>query len=119
MSDYVGDQTQATEDLINFEGQMIALVRKTAARTPAGGVVRTQAATEQTSKRRFFAGSSATPRQVFRNEGEAVVGSYLLIGLPGDDIRKDDEFEANGQNFRVQNVDSDTRFQTRAWCVRI
>src|SRR6478609_10529087 len=67
---------------------------------------------------RFF--SQTTPRETvtIKSEGKDLIIDWVLIGLPGDDIRAGDEFTVDGYVYKVWEVHPDTRWQVKGLCKR-
>lgn len=107
-------QIEVTADLIREEGVKVALIRKVSTRTPAGGVIKGEQTTLPEVKR-FFSGTTSDQRVLTNDSGTVVEGSYVLIGMPSDDIKAGDEFELFGNRYRVFKIHGDKRFQIKAW----
>lgn len=115
------DQIQAliesTETLIEEDGMDISVQRVQWERTPAGGVRRVGDSTPQPPVRRFFGAASGTPPRVIRDEGEQLVVSHVLVGMPGDDIKEKDTFSVGARKFEVVEMDPNTSWHSKGWCV--
>lgn len=120
MSSALVDQIDATRDLIEFEGQDIALTRPgEQTRTPGGGMAPAGPPTVFDPVKRFFSPTSARERLSFEVGGKLVSIDYVLVGMPGDDIKADDTFTSDGQKFRILFVSPECReYETRAFVVR-
>jgi hypothetical protein len=110
--------TQSTADLIEEDGLDVALWRVTFVPTPSGGVKRVDPEAPLAAVRRFFGSVTATPSINQREEGEFTLYRFVLIGMPGDDIEEHDYFLIDGQKYQVDEIDTDTAWQKKAWCSR-
>ena len=110
---------EATESAIAETRHKISLIRKEDVRTPAGGIRKGNPVTLD-EKTRGFSSVSGDPIFVTTDHGEQIRINYTLVGMPDDDILKDDEFKIGKRKFRVVWVDpSTTAFQTLAYVLEI
>lgn len=74
--------------------------------------------TEPEPKARFF--SQTTPKEsvLIKQEGKELLVDWVLVGLPGDDIREEDTFLVAGVEYKVWNVHDDKRWQVKGLCRR-
>lgn len=120
MTAFLFEQVQATRDLIALEPTEIALVRPgTQTRTPAGGMAPAGPPQNLEAKNRFFSATAAQDRLSIEVGGKLVNVDYVLVGLPGDDIKADDTFTVDGKDFRILYVcEENAEYETRAYVVR-
>lgn len=114
-------QLVQTKNLIRSFPSEIALTRSGTEtyRTGAGGIKTVNEPVTLNAVTRYFAAVVGDPVLVLNASGERVVAEYVLIGLPGDDIKEYDEFQKWNQTFWVIKVDETTlSFQTKAWVGR-
>ncbi len=108
-------QRRVTEQLIRRFGRDIALVRPAAYISDgAGGRTRSGTDSFLPAVRRFFSGSTPNTGFVVRFQGERQVGSFVLIGLPDDDIQQGDYWQDGATMYRVTYVHDNPRYETRA-----
>lgn len=115
MTAFLREQVEATRLLIETEPTMISLVRPgTKTRTASAGMAPAGPPTALEGKKRFFSPTSAQERLSIEIGGTLVNINYVLVGLPGDDIKADDTFVIGDKNFRIlyvvpENLDYETR----------
>lgn len=109
-------QTEVTSNLISEEGIEISLIRRGSTRTASFGVSHDDATTILDPVRRFFSGTTFDERIINTANGSMVEGSFVIIGMPDDDMQAGDEFEAFGNRYRINKIHSDRRYQTKGWC---
>lgn len=105
---------QTTKDLIDFNSFQITLLRGGWTRVPGGGQ-RQEEPVAQPVQKLYFGAVMYDPRMVVTIEGEQVIANYVLIGLPGADIKEKDLFSVGTQTFKVVEVHPDTSYEVRAW----
>lgn len=110
---------QDTANLIREEGQDIALIRDAGPVSDGVGGRKAHANASDdvpiTAKRRFFALTESNPVDATTVIGEEIVTKFVLIGTYNDDIRRGDIIKLYGQEFKVEFVNPDRRYQTKAW----
>lgn len=120
MTNVLFEQIQATRDLIDIEPTEITLTRPgEATRTPSGGMIPAGGPTNLDPVKRFFSPTSAKERLSIEVGGKLLNVDYVLVGLPGDDMKSEDTFVVDGQKFRIIYVAPENKdFETRAYVVR-
>lgn len=108
---------RTTRQLLDYESYPIVFKRTEFIETAGGGLRRVDGDPDDTPIDLFFGAVAADPTLQVRLEGETLVVSHVLVGMPEDDIREKDEFTWENRNFRVVQVHPDRSFETRAWVV--
>ncbi len=116
-----------TRDLIEFAGTEISIERPTAASRiddGMGGVIYIDAPLEIfPPKRRWVqgvaiavegAGYEGAPVTTFDEDGQEQLTAYVIVGMPDDDLRRDDQFMYRGNRVRIVSVLPDKGWQCRA-----
>lgn len=111
----IAAQLDVTRRLIESEPSEIVLVRPVAKeRTAAGGVARgSSSTTDLDPQTLFFGGVGQDMQRQVTVSGTLVTLRWVLIGLPEADIEEGDRFVHWGRNFRVFEINPDTRWQRK------
>lgn len=114
--DLLREHIFATEALIITSGRMITTIRPTFVSDGAGGRGKIEEVV-QPSKRRFFGAVVQDAIPVQQSAGDMVVQRYVLVGMPDDDIKKEDFFVIGPTRYDVEWIDQATReYQCKAIC---
>ncbi len=111
---------ETTKTLIEIEPTMIQLTHQAARVDNGRGGLTTSGSptTEPTPKARFFSETTPKEQAVIKQEGKELVVDWVLVGMPGDDIRENDTFVVAGVQYKVWNVHDDKRWQVKGLCLR-
>lgn len=114
------DLTEALLDstvaLIDCDSIEIELVRKTWNRTLSGGITQIVPVTLD-PQRVFFGATVPDPRVMQSDNGEMIVASHVIVGLPGLDIEEHDEFDVGSRHYKVIDTHPDVSYEHRAWVI--
>lgn len=112
---------QHTKDVIDQEGEMIALSRNAFVADGAGGFKEGSETPVVLPAVKRFVGAvainvrSGNTRQYFQDEsGERYQVKYVMLGMPGDDIQEGDFFTYRGELMKVADIHPDQTFEVRA-----
>jgi hypothetical protein len=108
---------ESTLSLIEESPTMITLVREPDWEDDGAGGKRRSSGNDVAlvPKGRFFQSIVEIPQFLLAMAGEWVRSWHVLVGPPGDDIRKDDKFTVDGNDYQVLYVDPEKRFQVKAF----
>lgn len=111
----------STKQLIESEKNNIALTRKaTYADDGIGGRQSLGPSRKLPPVERFFSGTVSQELFIVDETGQRLEATHVLIGLPGDDIQKNDTFEEYNVIYRVVYVDPLTKhYQTKGYCISV
>lgn len=105
-----------TAYLIEVDGRVISLIRAVEEDDGAGGTILSDP-TPLPGVRRFFGSVSEDTREANTIPGTTITADYILIGMPGDVIKDEDEFMIGDRNFVVKWVDPNQDYQVKALVV--
>lgn len=109
------EQLKTTQDLIYHCGRDLELNRRASyVSDGAGGRVRQGSDVLQSPKRLFFQQIRSNDVYYVNQQGESVLSTYVLLGMPDDDIQEGDTFSVDGLSFEVIWIHPDIRYEKRA-----
>lgn len=113
---------QNMKEFIKADPISIVLTRPTLTHTAAGGYIKGAPATITRQQFRLVPFKRRLSNQQITTEmGNVALLDYVLVGYWNADIRRDDEFEYNGDNYRVVSIEpkADDRTKTDRVVVQI
>lgn len=116
--DLLKQQIRLTEMLIKHQGTEVTLQRRAFVDDGMGGTAAGGLTPEDEPKRRYVGGVTYHHLgfEEMTTAGETRKATTVLVGMPDDDIRKDDEFQHKGSVWRVVSIGIDQTFEIRGEC---
>lgn len=114
-------QVETTAMLIREEGMDVVL-RRLPAPTPDGEggtiIANEEDRVDLPAKRLYFGSTREIADHRRLPAGDQLVTQHVLIGMPADDIQTTDKFTLWGHDFKVDYIQPDRRYQTKAFVSR-
>lgn len=107
-----------TEAFIREDRVIVDILRATKTTTAGGGkVLGAKTSIAKLQEMRLVPASSRHGQVANTEQGTVEAADHVLVGTWNADVKKDDEFEVNGQWYRVVSVDTDRETRTSAGVV--
>lgn len=110
---------QATADLIAAMPTPITLHREgSMGRTASGGQSMSSAPIDLPVKERFFQNTSYEQSRQVDWHGKRVDATYILVGMPDDEMEAGDTFQVNDHDYTIVEVSEERTFETKGYVLR-
>lgn len=107
------EQLAMTQRLIDRDPTILTLRRPESGRSAAGGPTR-GGSNDQTPITVMFGAKTRDGLPLQDTQGERVVQYYTILAMPGTDIKNDDMFTLNGQDYKVTFVHTNLSYEVKA-----